>query len=103
MSALRPRGNGFDLEVETTTGGLVASSVSYSRGWQVRAGGRAGKALEVDGGFLGFEVPPGASSVRLRYRPRGWSAGLALCAAGIAAALGGWWGRRRGWRALGWL
>jgi Bacterial membrane protein YfhO len=102
-TAIRPRNNGFDLEVDTPTGGLVASSVSFTRGWQVAIGGRSLPAIEVDGGFLGFEVPPGRSAVRLRYRPRGWPAGLALCAAGSAAAGLAWWGRRRGWRVLAWL
>jgi hypothetical protein len=95
---VQPRGNGFDLAIDTATGGLVVSSVSYAPGWQARIGGRDQPAVEVDGGFLGFRVPPGSHAVRLRYLPRGWTAGLALFAAGLALALAAWWGRRRGWR-----
>jgi len=133
-----PRGNGFDLAVDTATGGLVVSSVSYAPGWQARfagppagdtAGGRpavtaaggqqavtaAGgqqavdevggrqAVVEVNGGFLGFRVPPGSHSVQLRYRPRGWTLGLALFAAGLVLWLVSWWGRVRGWRAFAWL
>jgi hypothetical protein len=117
---VEPRGNGFDLAVDTATGGLVVSSVSYAPGWQARLAGRpAGDAVggrqavvevggrpavvEVNGGFLGFHVPPGSHSVQLRYRPRGWTLGLALFAAGLVLWLVSWWGRVRGWRALGWL
>ena len=103
VRAIRPRSNGFDLEVETATGGVVASSVSYLAGWEARldeGAWSAGPIVEVDGGFLGIRVPPGARSVRLRYRPRGWPLGLALCAAAAAACLLAGWGRRRGWRAI---
>jgi len=100
---IRVRGNGFDLAVDSAAGGIVASSVSYAPEWRATIGGREQPAVEVDGGFLGFQVPPGSHAVRLRYRPRGWTAGLALFAAGLALSLLAWWGRRRGWRAFAWL
>jgi hypothetical protein len=103
VGAIRSLGNGFDLQVESATGGMVASSVSFAADWEARAGERHLAVSEVNGGFLGLTVPPGASSVHLRYRPRGWSRGLALLAAGLAAALLAALARRRGWRALAWL
>jgi hypothetical protein len=107
VRSIQPRANGFDLAVESATGGLVASSVSYVADWKVRtddAGARGGSpALEVNGGFLGFRVPAGAHAVRLRYEPRGWHRGLALCAAGLAACLAGGWARRRGWAGMAWF
>ena len=88
VRGIRARSNGFDLDVATPTGGVVASSVSYTAGWQAAsAGGRRWPVDEVNGGFLGFRVPPGTYAVELRYRPRGWTVGLLLCAAGLAAAL----------------
>jgi hypothetical protein len=66
VSAIRPRDNGFDLQVETATGGIVASSVSYAADWQAAAGERRLAVSEVNGGFLGLRVPPGSSAVRLR-------------------------------------
>ncbi|HXO18419.1 MAG TPA: YfhO family protein [Thermoanaerobaculia bacterium] len=95
---LRALSNGFDLGVDTPTGGVVVSSVSYTSGWEVRVGDRGWPAVEVNGGFLGFRVPAGSRFVRLRYRPRGWIWGLVLCAAGAAAACLAAWGRRRGLR-----
>ena len=100
---IRVRSNGFDLAVDSAAGGIVASSVSYAPGWRATVGGREEPAVEIDGGFLGFQVPPGSHAVRLRYRPHGWTLGLALFAAGLALSLAAWWGRRRGWRALAWL
>jgi hypothetical protein len=100
---IRVRSNGFDLAVDSAAGGIVASSVSYAPEWRAAVGGREEPAVEIDGGFLGFQVPPGSHAVRLRYRPPGWTAGLALFAAGCALSLAAWWGRRRGWRTLAWL
>src|SRR5258708_31761687 len=39
--ARRPRTNGFDLDVASASGGLVASSVSYAADWQGNPHGRA--------------------------------------------------------------
>jgi hypothetical protein len=100
---IRVRSNGFDFAVDSVAGGIVASSVSYAPEWRATIAGRAAPAVEIDGGFLGLRVPPGSHAVRLRYRPRGWTAGLALFAAGLALSLAAWWGRRRGWRAFAWL
>ncbi len=107
---LRPLSNGFDFTVDSPTGGLVVSSVSYAPEWQARIAGAGAAAepavapvVEVDGGFLGLRVPPGSHAVRLRYRPRGWTVGLALFAAGLLLCCGAWWGRARGWRALAWM
>ena len=82
---IRPRSNGFDLQV-VSGGGTVVSSVSYDPGWRVEIDGHPARAIEVDSGFLGFTTPPGAHSVRLDYRPTDWTWGLALCGLGFAAA-----------------
>lgn len=65
--------NGFELVVDTDTGGLVASSVSWAPGWRVRdADGDSIPTEIVNGAFLGFEVPPGRRALSLRYVPRTW-------------------------------
>jgi hypothetical protein len=76
--------NGFDLEVATATGGLVASSVSFAAGWRLELLDGSGPAelRRVNGGFVGFEIGPGRHRVRLDYRPAGWVWGLGL--AGVA-------------------
>jgi hypothetical protein len=91
---IRPLSNGFDLTVESAAGAMVFSSVSYAPGWVARIGGHERQAIEVDGGFLGFEAPAGSHLVELRYRPRGWTLGLVLFAGGLAAVALACWGRR---------
>src|SRR5262249_28023212 len=72
VQGIRRRGNGCDLRVDSPSGGVVVSSVSFAPDWVVRIGALERPAIEVDGGFLGFVVPRGAHEVRLDYRPRGW-------------------------------
>jgi hypothetical protein len=83
---IRPCSNGFRLRV-LSGGGIVVSSVSYDPAWRVEIDHRPARAIEVDSGFLGFAVPPGAHRVRLDYRPGGWTAGLALCALGLTISI----------------
>lgn len=77
--------NGFALEVETATGGLVVSSVADARGWRLESVEGAGKPTlrRVNGGFVGFEIGPGRHRVRLDYRPAGWTWGLWMAGAGV--------------------
>lgn len=79
--------NGFELEVESPTGGVVASSVSHTAGWRLRRDDQEGSVLRVNAGFVGFEVPPGRHRVSLDYRPAGWTWGLQLFALGLIGML----------------
>jgi hypothetical protein len=54
-------------------------------GWRVEVDGRAGRLIEVDGFFLGVDVPAGTRTVEFSYRP-GWVApSLTLSSIGILA------------------
>jgi len=89
------RANGFDLDVESPMGGLVASSVSSVRGWRLLGEGGEAPVLRVNGGFVGFGVPPGRHRVRLDYRPAGWTWGVQLFSLGlIGILLAAWWRMR---------
>ncbi|MES1241100.1 MAG: YfhO family protein [Acidobacteriota bacterium] len=81
------RANGFELEVDSPTGGLVASSVSHTAGWRLERDGEEGSVVRVNAGFVGFEVPPGRHRVTLDYRPAGWTWGLQLFALGLIGML----------------
>ncbi len=93
VRGIRPRPDGFDLDVSSPTGGVVASSISFATGWRATAGGRQARVVEVNSGFLGVQVPAGTHRVELRFRPLGWTVGWVLC--GLAAAA---WGVHGGWR-----
>ena len=87
VRSIRAGSNRFDMEVESATGGVVVSSVTWVPGWQVELDGRRSQAVEVNSGFLGFQVPPGRHAVHLQYRPVEWTVGLVLFGLGIAGAL----------------
>jgi hypothetical protein len=88
VDVIRPRSNGFDLVLRSTTGGTVASSVSYAPGWRSTIEGVSRPAFAVNGGFLGFAAPPGAHRVRLDFEPWSWVWGCRLAAAGALVMLG---------------
>ncbi|HVT57977.1 MAG TPA: YfhO family protein [Thermoanaerobaculia bacterium] len=97
----RLRANGFDLEVESRTGGLITSSVSFARGWKAEADGQPAAVLRVNAAFVGFEVAPGRHRVTVSYRPAGWVWGLRLFVLGVAICLAAalrpaLWSRARG-------
>jgi len=83
VTAIRPRSNGFDLELTSPTGGTVVSSVSYDAGWRARLDGAPTPVFEVDSAFLGFQVSPGMHRVRLDYSPTSWTRGLLLASLGL--------------------
>jgi hypothetical protein len=83
----RVHANGFELEGGGPAGGLVVSSVTFCRGWNLAIDGRRAELVRVNAGFLGFLMPPGAHRATLEYRPAGWVWGLRLCALTIGAAL----------------
>jgi hypothetical protein len=87
VTLIRPRPNGFDLTLRSPTGGTVGSSVSYASGWRASVDDHGRPTFAVNGGFLGFEVPPGARRVRLDFEPPGWTWGLRLAIAGGLVAL----------------
>jgi hypothetical protein len=87
VTSIRAGSNRFDLETESTTGGVVVSSVSWVPGWRVEMDGRRSPACEVNSGFLGFQVPPGRHAVHLQYRPVEWTVGLILFGVGIVGTL----------------
>jgi hypothetical protein len=93
---VRTEANGFALDVDTPTGGLVTSTVSWSSGWRLRREGGEEEPVErADGAFVGFEVAPGRHRVELRYRPDGWVWGLQLFALGLISVLGLVWLEQR--------
>jgi hypothetical protein len=83
----RAPANGFDVDVATPTGGLVVSSVAFTRGWRLALDGRAAPLLRVNGAFLGFLAPPGHHLAALDYQPAGWTWGLRLCGTTLIALL----------------
>jgi len=71
----------FDVKTDGDTF-LIVSEVFYP-GWEVEIDGNPGRIERVDYTLRGVEVPAGARSVRMIYRPRSWRLGLAGFAFGL--------------------
>ena len=87
-ATLRVRAVGPDLVVaaSVSTRAFVATSLPDWPGW-VAASERGALPTEtVNHAFVGFWLEAGVHTVRLTYRPRSWTLGLAAFAAGAVAA-----------------
>lgn len=70
-------------------GGLLYLSIPDNGGWNVWIDGeKTEKIYRVDIGFIGVDVPAGAHTVELRYRPFGFHATLAMFAVGCVSFAG---------------
>lgn len=88
-------GNRIRVELSGPPGTVFASSVTWMPGW--RSDGGTVRPVRVDGAYLGLvKRVPGTIVAELRYRPAGWTAGLATSTAlAVLLALGLWLRRRR--------
>lgn len=86
-ATLRVRESGPDLVIEASASAraFVATSLPDWPGWIAESGGRRLAVETVNHAFVGFWVEPGEHVVRLRYRPRSWTLGIASFLIGLAA------------------
>ena len=81
ISILRATPRRYDLEIDAKRWSVITSSLPIYPGWRVwTADGNELPVSEINGGFLGFLVPPGVTNVRVDYRPRSYYNGLWLSA-----------------------
>jgi hypothetical protein len=59
----------YRLHIKAPRYTLIASSVPWWPGWKVQRNGARIEPVRVNGGFLGFTVPPGEVDVRVWYDP----------------------------------
>jgi hypothetical protein len=69
--------------VTAPAAGVLRVSESFDRGWQATVDGVRAAVWCADLGQQAVPVPAGEHTVRLRYRPRPWIAGVALSAVGV--------------------
>lgn len=77
----------YRLHVRAPRYSLIASSVPWWPGWKVRRNGARIEPIRVNGGFLGFVVPPGEVDVEVWYDPWTFRFGALVAAATLAALI----------------
>jgi hypothetical protein len=83
----RWRPDDLQLEVEASADACLVLVEAYDPGWTASVDGRPARVHRANFGFRAVAVPAGRHSVRLRYRPRAVTLGLAASAATLGAAL----------------
>jgi hypothetical protein len=68
----------YRLNVSAPRWTMIVSSQPWWPGWRITHGDRTLEALQVNGAFLGFVVPPGTAQVRVHYVPATFYGGLAI-------------------------
>jgi hypothetical protein len=88
-ATLRVREVGPDLRIDGDARErvLVATSIPDWPGWRAEASGRNLELATVNHAFVGFWLPPGRHSVRLRYLPQTFVVGSVLAGLSLAAAV----------------
>lgn len=82
----------YRIHVKAPRWSLVVSSIPWWPGWKVERNGARVDPIRVNGGFLGFAVPPGELDVRVWYDPWTFRIGAFVSIATILAliAYGRW-------------
>ena len=93
VAALADRPGALDLEVEAGDGATLVVREAHARGWSATLDGRPVPLAVSDGRHLSVALPPGKSTLRLRYRMPLLVLGAALSA--VAALACSWLLRTR--------
>jgi len=80
-------GDAYELRVEASRETEIRSSVGWWPGWRVTHNGRRIEPRVVDEAFLGFTVPAGRGTVRVRYFPLSFWLGVAASLGTLFAVL----------------
>jgi len=87
VAALADRPGALDLEVEARDGATLVVREAHARGWSATLDGRPVPLAVSDGRHLSVALPPGKSTLRLRYRMPLLVLGAALSAAAALACV----------------
>jgi hypothetical protein len=82
---LQAKPTDYRLYVKAPRYSLVVSSIPWWPGWKVERNGARIDPIRVNGGFLGFAVPPGELDVRVWYDPWTFRFGAIVAGATLAA------------------
>jgi uncharacterized membrane protein YfhO len=69
------------IEVSLDQSGILVLNDTADPGWTATVDGRSTEWIDANYLFRGVLLPPGKHAVRFRYRPKSFSAGVAISAA----------------------
>jgi hypothetical protein len=81
--AVVARAEGGRLDVRADGPGVLVIAEGFDRGWSAALDGADARLFRVNHAQMGVVLPEGTHRVTLRYRPRGFDAGVALFAVGL--------------------
>ncbi|MCK6524691.1 YfhO family protein [Myxococcota bacterium] len=87
LAARQDGGSALDLSLSGEAG-LVVVTEAWSPGWEAVVDGVSRPIYRVGGAFIGVVVEAGDDTLRLRYRPRGFTVGLGLLGLGALGLVG---------------
>jgi hypothetical protein len=77
----------YRLHVNAPRYSLIVSSLPWWPGWKVKRNGASVEPIRVNGGFLGFAVPPGELDVEVWYDPWTFRFGAIVALATVAGLI----------------
>lgn len=77
--------NGAEGTADLDSPKTVLLSIPYNEGFTVTVNGESVSYREVLSSFMAFDLPAGHSDIKISFRPRGFTGGLIMSAAGVLA------------------
>ena len=75
--------NGAEGTADLDSPKTVLLSIPYNEGFTVKVNGESVSYREVLSSFMAFDLPAGHSDIKISFRPRGFTGGLIMSAAGV--------------------
>lgn len=72
-------------DINATKSGFMLVTLPFDKGWSVKINEQYVKTFNINGGFIGFALPQGASKVVMYYIPNGLKEGIIISLLGIIA------------------
>jgi uncharacterized membrane protein YfhO len=66
------------VSVNAPEGGNMMFTIPYDEGWSVYVDGKKADTYSIRGAFIGVDMTAGSHDVKLKYTPKGLSAGFII-------------------------
>ena len=69
--------------IDSEGSSFLILTLPYDQGWNITVDGKKVETFSVNGGFLGFAIPGGISSIQMTFTPKGFKTGAICSVIGI--------------------